>query len=206
MTFDNKDLYRSGAARDSENLKTVFEQMNYHVEECTDFTKLDTLKKFNDITKRNDIDSLVLFFLSHGKGVNDFQTKDGSSLNVTDIMYHFSNTNCPGLRGKPKILLFNFNRVDFKQSNLEYDSVPKRDLELPKDMTIVHASLPNFMAYRSTITGTLFVSSLCKVLCDFAQTKDLNDIVVETSQLMQSENGSTASYTSIDMMKKFYFM
>lgn len=208
VSFDDPTFSHSGGTdKDSANLKYVFQQMNYQVQVCTDLTKRDTLIKLNDITKRDNIDSLVLFFLSHGKSENNFYTHDiGSSLNVNDILFNFSNTNCPGMRGKPKILLFNFGGGNILQSNLKFDSTPKREREVPTDMTIVQASQRGIMSRRSISTGTLFVDSLCKILCEFALTKDIHDIVMETAQLMQNENGTTATYTSIDMTKKFYFM
>ena len=207
MKFDDKTLkHRSGASRDSENLKSVFKQMNYLVEVYHDLTETDTLSKLDEITQRVNIDSLILFFLSHGKTVNNFHAKDkGSSVNVYDIMYRFTNTKCPSLKGKPKILLFNYCRGDTLQSTVVRGGGPIIVREVPKDMELVHATLPGIMAIR-TSTGTIFVNSLCKVLCESAQTKDLHDIVTETSLLMQKSNGTTASHTSIDMMKKFYFM
>ena len=226
MKFDNKSLkHRSGALTDSENLKSVFEQMNYVVEIKPDLTRDVTLANLVDIRQRVDHDSLILFFLSHGKGENTFYTKDaGRSLSVNRIMYHFTNTLCPSLKGKPKILLFNFCRgnsneqsnlesdgdqdsdEDSEQEDIEIDGNPRIPQEAPKDMDLVHASLPGIMAARSKSTGTIFVNSLCNILCESAQTKDLHDIVTETSKLSQKKGGTTASHTPIDMVKKFYFM
>ena len=211
VKFDDKTLtYRNGALKDSVNLKSVFEQMNYVVETFTDLTKNDTLKQLYGITKRVSSDSLVLFFLSHGNGENNFHTKDiGGYVNVHDIMYRFTNGNCPNLKGKPKILLFNYCRGETYQLNrIESDGASAYEQEVPQDMGIVHAAPPRIKALRSPDTGTIFVNNLCKVLCESAQTKDLLDVVTETSRLMQKcdYNGTTASCTFYDMTKKFYFM
>ena len=211
VEFDDKTVNcRFGALEDSKNLMSVFEQMNYLVEPFTDLTKNDTFKQLDEISKRVNSDSLVLFFLSHGNGENNFHTKDiGGSINVHDIMYHFTNSKCPNMTGKPKILLFNYCRGETYQSNrIESDGASSNEQEVPQDMGIVHAAPPRIKALRSPDTGTIFVNSLCKVLCKSAQTKDLHDVVTETSQLMQKcdYNGTTASCTFYDMKKKFYFM
>ena len=66
-----------------------------------------------------DADSTIVAIMSHGKSgtLEDgtyIYTKDGrSSLSSEDILRRFNNMNCPLLKGKPKIFLFQFCRYEF---------------------------------------------------------------------------------------------
>ena len=60
-------------------------------------------------------DSTVVAVMSHGKGGNHEEgtliyTRDCNFLSSEDILRRFNNINCPLLKGKPKLFLFQFCR------------------------------------------------------------------------------------------------
>ena len=76
---------------------------------------LDELEMFTKYQEHEDADSTVVAIMSHGKGGNHEQgtmiyTRDCKFLFSEDILCRFNNINCPLLKGKPKIFLFQFCR------------------------------------------------------------------------------------------------
>lgn len=203
---------RDGALQDYENLSEVFTNLGYEVlPQNVDLSKQQTLDKLDEVRsshKLKEVDAFIAFFLSHGADSPDsFRTADEEVISVEEIIYSkFTDADCPQLRRKPKLLFFNFCRG--KTNQLQNDSSWKPsspDAVAVRDVAVIQATLPHFVAKRHKVNGTVFVECLCEVLGQSARTLDLYDIVLETSRLMQERDATTATPWTIDF-HKFYFL
>ena len=204
--FRGNKNYREGAEMDSLNIKQVFSALGYKVLVHEDLTKEATFEKmWNIFTLDCDApEAVLLFFLSHGDGQNDFLAADHSTISIQDIKHRLTNSKCPAMQGKPKIAFFNFCRGENKEkvtNLLEYDC----RFEEPQNFAIVQASQPGIKAARSRADGSVFVSCLCEVLLENASTKSLQEIVNLTAALMKRKEGTTASLKLYLPFPTFFF-
>ncbi|XP_037796835.1 nucleolin-like isoform X2 [Penaeus monodon] len=200
--FAGKHNYREGAEHDSETIQATFTNMGYRVftkESLSRRATLMELKLIRDEASIRDVDSMIMFFLSHGKGVRDFLTEDGLSLCLSRIHQMFTDAQCPALRGKPKIFFTNFCRKGgFETCPVFEASDP------PRDMVTIHASGEGIDALRNTAFGTYFIRNLCQVLQEHAGKKSLRDIYLELDR-SAAERGGTQPMWEDFVFRNFYF-
>ncbi|KAF2368768.1 Caspase-like domain, partial [Trinorchestia longiramus] len=106
-----------------------------------------------------------------------FYSADMKLVDVRDIWIKLTDQNCPALKDKPKILFLNYCRGETKQTNRFFDNISETEEDAPKDVALVNASLPGFKAQRLPTEGTVFIHSLCQVLCESVCEKDIHDII-----------------------------
>ncbi|KAK7074223.1 hypothetical protein SK128_016585, partial [Halocaridina rubra] len=203
----------AGAKRDSQNLKILFTRMGYYVKLHENYNKTQTLTELKDIQTNPQLcryDSFVCFVLSHGKDDCSFYTMgsgETEELNIDDVRYHFTNSACRYLKGKPKIFLFNFCRGNIKENvnNVEQDFIPVQNSDAPQDMLTLFASIKYFSAARDIQYGTIFVQAICKVFAEHAHNTEIIDLYRKLCKEMQSMGGTTAEQQSYCFKKYFYF-
>ncbi|XP_018013524.1 uncharacterized protein LOC108670568 [Hyalella azteca] len=204
---NNPDWIRNGSEMDDVNLDSVFKEMGYEVHLFSDTTKSQLMEKIDSILQRHvlGMDSLILFFLSHGKDERHFYSSQQEVIDIRDIWIKLTNQNCPALKDKPKIMFLNYCRGESRQRNQVFDNVTEREEDAPRDVALVHASLPGFKAQRMPDEGTIFVHCLCQAICENAYEMDIHEIINETSEMMKKKCATTPSIEFIDF-KKFYFV
>lgn len=194
---------RKGAECDSINIKEVFPCYDYEVTLFEDLTKeqsKNTLARIQRDKKLEEVDSLIVFILSHGIGPYIFKCNDGEQMDLNDITEQFNNVNCPQLIGKPKIFLVNYCR-GLKEEILKFDG----DDNNP-DMITIFASVPEYRALRSQDKGTIFVLSLCKILQEREEPIEI-DVLFEALKYEMKyglNKGSTPCKTTT-LKKQFFF-
>lgn len=152
---------RKGAEKDPESMKKSFEQLGFKVICHEDVTKPKLLTDLLDeYSKKTDLDCFALAISSHGcemekkedkkskkeKGEKEKNEKkikqhaikmfDGKFVFTHEILDHFSDENCPGLRNKPKIFLIQACRIPDSQSTDDHKNVGigyDEGCSLPKD-------------------------------------------------------------------------
>lgn len=198
---------RTGAARDSFNLKTLFHQMGYVVYLYEDKNKSETeeiLKKQQDNQFLRRFDSLIVFVLSHGKDYLHFACREGEFMSLDEVRYCFTDSNCPTLSGKPKLFFANYCRGKQIEPRMQqYDSLSVQQMA-PKDMMTMYACIENFRAPRDLQRGTIFVQVLCEVLAAHAHCLEMRDLVIKINNLTKERGGATPEYQLYDF-KKFFF-
>ena len=211
LIINYKDFYdtsqfntRKGSEQDVCNLDTVLSKVGYRVichinlsEDLTDLN-LDKLSKDPFLSK---VDSFLVFIMSHGVGKTTFFTSDGGSYDVNRVRQKFTNTNCPNLKGKPKIFFFVFCR-GVKDEIIESDCAVG---EAPKDMKSFYSTVEGFRSKRSTLYGTPFICCICKVLATESHEKDLDDVQRSIQQKMNNYFQKTIYVEDHYFNKKFYF-
>ncbi|XP_069999006.1 uncharacterized protein [Penaeus vannamei] len=200
--FTGKHNQRDGADYDSESIQKTFTDMGYRVFVKEDLSRRATLmelKLIRDGESIRNVDSLVMFFLSHGKGVRDFLTEDGQSLCLSRIHRMFTDGQCPALRGKPKIFFANFCRRG------AFETCPAFEVsDSPRDMVTVHAAGEGSGALRNASFGTYFIRNLCQVLQEHAGGKSLREIYLELDR-SAAERGGTQPMWEDYVFRNFYF-
>ncbi|CAL4160030.1 unnamed protein product, partial [Meganyctiphanes norvegica] len=187
ILFDNHMDNRDGAEIDSKNIRNTFEKIGYRVKIYENFTYSETNKQLETIRKDRSLCSIILIVLSHGVSRNHFCTSDGKIVDFLSVQRKFNDSNCPSLKGRPKILLGNFCRG--KDLELVPDSGSKQ-YKVPRHMVTIYASQEDIMAMRNPHTGTIFIKSLCSVLKKYSKEK-LLDIFDRISEKMIENRGTT---------------
>lgn len=154
-----KDQRRQGAERDGDYLKDLFQQIGLTVIYHQDKTACDIKEIIKGFTKDPDLESCdmaVLVISSHGDQTlyNECYLKgtDGDKVETTFIEKLFSNVDCPFLKDKPKILIYQICRGDkndyVEKDRISDDALPNfsppifQDGRTYSDMLIAHSTLP----------------------------------------------------------------
>ncbi|XP_043258768.1 caspase-6-like isoform X1 [Colletes gigas] len=145
-----------------------------------------------------------------------------------DILDYFTAQVCPHLAGKPKIFIFQLCRGEKSQNSIK---IPRHTTDTNNfnsseemvhlkansndtirnyaDMFVAHATLPGYVAFRDTITGSWFIQILCEVFMNYAcitHLQDLLNMVDErlNKQRTTKEECQTLAVTSIGFNKHCY--
>lgn len=107
---------------DAENLKAMFQELNYIVEKHDSLTKAEILKQieiYSDPTMHCSYDSFICVFLSHGSrhpvriggedDVGNFIEARDYEIHLEMVYDKFNGEKCPSLIGKPKIFIVQVN-------------------------------------------------------------------------------------------------
>ncbi|CAL4204508.1 unnamed protein product, partial [Meganyctiphanes norvegica] len=201
---------RIGSENDVKNLDEIFKTMGYKVKKYFDKTRDETMESLNHIQSDHEVrsvDSFILVILSHGKENNYFYANDMKAIDLDDVRYMFVDSKCHALKGKPKIFLSSFCRGSSYERKIEYDARNEdqsSEVDVPRDMITIYASINRIKAARDPTKGTVFVQSLCKVLKKNAASLELNDIYIKLGEEMRKNDGTTPESQNYGF-KKFYF-
>ncbi|XP_068229224.1 uncharacterized protein [Palaemon carinicauda] len=203
---DRPDLLREGSQFDVINLMNVFSQMGYEPQVYWDLTEdqtMSTLDSFRTQHRLKDIDCAIIFVMSHGVARQTFHTSDMQCITVDRIQTMFLDTECPFLKGKPKLFFYNFCRgIDEPQLTAQSDAVR----ETPRDMLNVFSAPEGFRSYRYAEAGTPFVMAFSLVLSESACDDDLDTLLRKFKRVYSSSNhGTTPDIQDLNFAKKFYF-
>ncbi|RWS24490.1 uncharacterized protein B4U80_13211, partial [Leptotrombidium deliense] len=122
---------RKGSEVDVNNLQNLMKSFNYKVITHVDIPAKKIYEAIEDCLNNNtkDIDSFMLFLMSHGeKSGNSVRIygSDGLFADVDKIIDLFNEEKCPTLKWKPKFLFFNFCRGE---TNELFSSESESDLD-----------------------------------------------------------------------------
>ncbi|XP_013419501.2 caspase-2-like [Lingula anatina] len=97
---------RDGTEVDVDALRKLFSYLHYETDVVNDLTANEMKEEIEQESRRDyhkNYDSFILFLLSHGTKGAVYGT-DGYQLPYKYIKTILNNKNCPGLRGKPKMI------------------------------------------------------------------------------------------------------
>ncbi|KAK9302737.1 hypothetical protein QLX08_005356 [Tetragonisca angustula] len=212
---------RTSAIYDELNLKQLFEQMGFHVFSFCNLTAQEMLNEIKEFSKHKDlrkVDSCFVIISSHGNISTQYEITEiegvekhnldtiqsRKTILCVDILSYFTAENCPHLAGKPKVFIFQLCRGTKKQKRNNREM-----LRSYEDMLLVYATLPGYVAFRDTITGSWFIQILCEVFMKYAHKAHLQDLLnmVDERLKIQRTNGGecqTLTVTSIGFNKHCY--
>ncbi|XP_023322075.1 caspase-1 [Eurytemora carolleeae] len=226
-TFENPMLTnRKGSEVDANNLDLLLGELGFKVTWRSNLSYRDMCKQilqFRNKPEHQQADMAIICILSHGQ--NDvIAGSDGREMKTDWLVEQFSNTNCPGLRGKPKFFILQACRGDSSDpgsvpqrtvavNRVETDAIPispqQKDPSI-EDILIAFSTLPGYVANRDIYRGTWFIESLVQIFMDRAFTADIRDmldLVARRLRCYESEIGTKQSfeYRVYHFTKKLYF-
>ncbi|RXG67141.1 Caspase Dronc [Armadillidium vulgare] len=209
--INNSHTERVGSIKDVKNLKELFNQMGYLVEEHLNLGKgafYKALEDFRDDERLSEVDSCIVVVMSHGQSAKEIITADNKYIRDEEIISYFTNIACPALSGKPKIFIFQYCRgtqfdVGFEsfpvpmQVSNTVDQVRKSSTTdgvnfgetvklatIPSctDIYVVYASIEGHVAYLHEERGSWLIQSICVEFMENAHNTDFETLMKMVSR------------------------
>ncbi|XP_063001356.1 caspase-9 isoform X2 [Elgaria multicarinata webbii] len=159
---------------------------------------------------------------------------DGRSVSVEKIVDHFNGTNCPSLRGKPKLFFIQACGGAQKDRGFEVDSETPVDqlhgraaesdatpfralagdsdqpdavasLPTPSDILVSYSTFPGFVSWRDKLTGSWYVETLDHVLDQYARSEDLLSMLVMVANAVSAKGTFKQMPGCFNFLRKRFF-
>ncbi|XP_013412607.1 uncharacterized protein LOC106175244 [Lingula anatina] len=217
---------RYGTEIDVQRLTKLFEKLHYLVTTYTNRPawKINKIALDEGQYDHGKYSSFIMVILSHGSK-NTVIGSDGAHITYDQIRQPFTTTNCPSLKGKPKMFFISACQSDQSASGSPEDeaqgSSQSTRLNAPSvsgasgdppddaDMILATATTPGKVSWRSTETGTRFVKSLVKVFSAKACEEDLASMLTQVNNEVASmTSGGRSQVSNIQLntlRKKLFF-
>ncbi|KFW84989.1 Caspase-9, partial [Manacus vitellinus] len=234
---------RVGSDLDCEKLERRFKALHFDVLARRDLKAQEMVLELQKLAQRDHsaLDCCIVVILSHGCQTSHIQFPggvygtDGKPIPIEKIVNYFNGSNCPSLRGKPKLFFIQACGGEQKDrgfivdcdspkdetpgASLESDATPFRApsgnvdepdaiacLPTPSDILVSYSTFPGFVSWREA-TGSWYVETLDSVLERYARSEDLLDMLLRVANAVSAKG----SYKQIPgcfnfLRKKFYFM
>ncbi|XP_070697576.1 caspase-14-like [Pempheris klunzingeri] len=203
-----------GGPADLQIMKTFFKDFGFVSEFLIDGSvqeMREKLRSFRDRINRSDenISCVLVATSSHGvrKGIIDPYQKE---LQVEEILQNFSDQQCPKLKGKPKIFMFDACRGHLKDPGVSADREKDRRLQAQlneqmkkekhrvfmktyqspwiHDMILFYPTRPDFVAWMTTEGSSMFVKMAEVLASADTENEHLRDLFVKVNKKMVNED------------------
>ncbi|XP_071531556.1 caspase Dronc-like [Panulirus ornatus] len=208
---DRPDLDLNGSHSDVQNLANVFGKMGYTGHTYTSLTADQTkqvLTRVRDMEVLDQAGCAIFIISSHGVGDEKFLTSDMELLTTEWVCQLFKDSECPQLKKKPKLFIFDFCCGYYKDQTPREASPTKctRVEEPLQDMMCLYSSSGGFTSYTVNKDGTPFTTALCRTLAHHAHNKELGDLYREfLKEYTKTSPPTTPQLRNYGFTKKFYF-
>ncbi|XP_069961165.1 uncharacterized protein [Cherax quadricarinatus] len=208
---ERPDLVLEGSNSDVKNLSNVFGKMGYTGHSHCSLTAQETKQVLTSVREMQLLDRVgcaVFIISSHGIGNEKFLTSDMRVLSTQWVCELFKDSECPGLKNKPKLFIFDFCCGYYKEENVRRNKRVKytRVEEPLQDTVCLYSSSGSFTSYSFTKEGTAFNTALCRTLAQHSHHHELADLY---RQLLKecTNNSYTGSpqLHNFGFTKKFFF-
>ncbi|XP_064601294.1 caspase-7-like [Liolophura sinensis] len=138
-------------------------------------------------------DCFACVVLSHGESGYVYATDE--IIPLSSIFEPFTEKNCPGLRGKPKLFFIQAcqgkqldDGVDFVDDRDSVDSALETDAPIGEgiavvpDFLVVSSSVPGYYSWRNNVRGSWFCQSFCDVISRLGDRMDLLRLLTRVSR------------------------
>ncbi|XP_047479140.1 uncharacterized protein LOC125032144 [Penaeus chinensis] len=225
---------RRGSEIDVKNLSLLFTQMGYKIpKQHINMTKYETIKairEFRSNEELNAVDSCIVIIMSHGRDEKSFFTSDNQFLSVNEVVERFSNKECPALKGKPKIFIFQYCRgaapdvgvaagpqlvSNVRRQTVETDASFVSEAIVEKDPTytdmyIAFSTVEGFVSFRHPERGSWLMEAICQVFMKHAHNLELESLMKMVSRRVRqnySDDGSkqVCEFVQRAFDRHFYF-
>ncbi|NXX04278.1 CASP9 protein, partial [Larus smithsonianus] len=235
---------RDGSNVDCKKLEKRFKSLHFDVLIRHDLKAQEMVSELQKLAQRDHraLDCCIVVILSHGCQMSHNQFPggvygtDGKPIPIEKIVNYFNGSNCPSLRGKPKLFFIQacggeqrdrgFPVDSDSPSNeapggsLESDATPFRTLSggtdepdavaslpTPSDILVSYSTFPGFVSWRDASRGSWYVETLDNVLEQHARSEDLLNMLT----LVANAVSGKGRYKQIPghfnfLRKKFFFM
>ncbi|KAK3852619.1 hypothetical protein Pcinc_040804 [Petrolisthes cinctipes] len=225
---------REGSELDVKNLTLLFTQMGYRVNEprlnMTKYGTIKALREFCTDEYLKVVDSMVVVVMSHGRDEKSFYTSDNQHISVHELVERFNNRDCPYLKGKPKIFIFQYCRGTGPDIGVAQQMRPvshRRGLSVQTDsasfgenvihrdptftdMYIIYSTVEGFVSFRHPERGSWLMEALCQIFMNHACTEDLDSLMKRVSRRIRENHTDDGNKQVCEIVqrgfdKHFYF-
>ncbi|KFO84913.1 Caspase-9, partial [Buceros rhinoceros silvestris] len=235
---------RDGSDVDCKKLEKRFKALRFHVLTQRDLKARDMVRELQKLAQQDHrtLDCCVVVILSHGCQTSHIQFPggvygtDGKPVPIEQIVNYFNGSNCPSLRGKPKLFFIQACGGDQRDrgfvvdcpspedeapaGSLASDATPFRStpantdepdavacLPTPSDILVSYSTFPGYVSWREASSGSWYVETLDNVLEQYAHSEDLLSMLLHVSRVVSAKG----RYKQIPgcfnfLRKKFFFM
>uniref|UniRef100_A0A8D0BUE6 Caspase-9 n=1 Tax=Salvator merianae TaxID=96440 RepID=A0A8D0BUE6_SALMN len=231
---------RVGSDVDCQRLEKRFKSLHFEVFTQKDLEAREIVQELQSLAKRDhtSFDCCLVVLLSHGCQASHFQFpggiygSDGVPIPVERIVTYFNGSNCPSLRGKPKLFFIQacggeqkdrgceVDLVPSDRSSVESDSVPFQapagnldepdavaSLPTASDILVSYSTFPGFVSWRDTKVGSWYVETLDDVLQQYASSEDLSRILLRVANTVSAKGKYKQMPGCFNFLRKrFFFM
>ncbi|NXH86748.1 CASP9 protein, partial [Edolisoma coerulescens] len=234
---------REGSDIDCEKLERRFKALRFTVLTRRDLKAQEMVLELQKLSRQDHsaLDCCIVVILSHGCQTSHIQFPggvygtDGKPIPIEKIVNYFNGSNCPSLRGKPKLFFIQACGGEQRDqgfvvdcdspedeapgASLESDATPFRVpsgnvdepdaiacLPTPSDILVSYSTFPGFVSWREKSSGSWYVEMLDSVLEQYAHSEDLLDMLVRVARAVSAKG----RYKQIPgcfnfLRKKFFF-
>ncbi|XP_035757807.1 caspase-9 [Egretta garzetta] len=235
---------RVGSNVDRKKLEKRFKALRFNVLTCQDLRAQEMVSELQKLAQQDHsaLDCCIVVILSHGCQTSHIQFPgsvygtDGKPIPIEKIVNYFNGSNCPSLRGKPKLFFIQACGGDQRDrgvevacdspseeapgGSLESDATPFRipagsgdepdavaSLPTPSDILVSYSTCPGFVSWREVSNGSWYVEMLDSVLEWWGREEDL----LTLSLLVANAVSAKGRYKQMPgwfnfLRKKFFFM
>ncbi|KAM9521327.1 caspase-9-like [Guaruba guarouba] len=234
---------RHGSDVDCEKLEKRFRALSFDVLTQRDLEARDMVSELQKLARQDHsaLDCCIVVILSHGCQTSHVQFPggvygtDGKPIPIEKIVNYFNGSNCPSLRGKPKLFFIQAcggeqrDRGFVVDSNSPGDEAPRGSVEsdatpfqapsgnmdepdavaslpTPSDILVSYSTFPGFVSWREVSSGSWYVETLDSVLEQYAPSEDLLNMLLRVANAVSAKG----KYKQIPgcfnfLRKKFFF-
>ncbi|KAF3699004.1 Caspase-8 [Channa argus] len=190
---------RRGTDHDERALSSLFSRLGFEMKVYNNLTADEMRSTLGELSTNNFMnhDALVVCVLSHGEKGCVYGT-DEQRLPLAELTKPFTSGRAPTLAGKPKLFFIqacqgnDYERGFIptplmprqeengdKQSYFEEDAgqIPIERVPSNADFLLGMATVPEYMSFRHTSKGSIYIQELCKQLEKSAQSSENDDIL-----------------------------
>ncbi|RMB91760.1 hypothetical protein DUI87_31990 [Hirundo rustica rustica] len=235
---------REGSDIDCEKLERRFKALHFTVLTRRNLKAQEMVLELLSLSRQDHsaLDCCVVAILSHGCQTSHIQFPggvygtDGKPIPIEKIVNYFNGSNCPSLRGKPKLFFIqacggeqrdqgfvvdcDSPEEEAPGGSLESDATPFRlpsarvdepdavaSLPTPSDILVSYSTFPGFVSWREKLRGSWYVEMLDSVLEQCAHSEDLLSMLVRVADAVSAKG----RYKQIPgcfnfLRKKFFFV
>ncbi|XP_066297078.1 uncharacterized protein [Branchiostoma lanceolatum] len=213
---------RDGAEGDTGKVKAVLERFGLTVDTHTDQTvgEMLSIVRAHRQADHSGHGCFVCCIMTHGDQ-GKVCGKDGSAIDILELIKPVSGCSCPPLAGKPKkcygaclagkpkVFIVQACQGGDEQSQVNADAIPPRAIgayiSSEADVCLGLASVPGYLAGRSATEGGYYINKAVEVLTREGEKQDLVSMMTMVSDEMNNEYGCSPFYCST-LRKKLYFV
>ncbi|NXJ06050.1 CASP9 protein, partial [Odontophorus gujanensis] len=234
---------RAGSDIDCEKLEKRFKSLCFHVRTLRNLKAQEIDLELRKLARldHSALDCCLVVILSHGCQTSHIQFPggiygtDGKTIPIEKIVNYFNGSQCPSLRGKPKLFFIQACGGERKDKGFEVDCESPQDetcrgsvesdaipfqaplgnadepdavasLPTPGDILVSYSTFPGFVSWRDKVSGSWYVETLDSVLEHYARSEDLLTMLVRVSDIVSTKG----KYKQIPgcfnfLRKKFFF-
>uniref|UniRef100_A0A182WE27 Caspase n=1 Tax=Anopheles minimus TaxID=112268 RepID=A0A182WE27_9DIPT len=195
---------RDGSDRDRDSMSAILNSIGFDVRVFDDLKRKELLATLKSIAAEDHSqnDCLVVVVMTHGKTKNHLYASD-MSYKANKLWEPFVGSECPSLRGKPKLffiqacrgekldegVIVRVRRMVGEQRSKPDDSAVKISYVIPSmaDLLVMYSTYDGHYSWRNPINGSWFIQSLSYELSANVHRLELLHILTAVSRRVAYE-------------------